>query len=259
MPWPPPPSMRANGPRRGTALQPLLAKNPDRRICALMARIEGGEKRDAGRVREWLARAVRAPRDQSGWRMASSPMSGGRSLRSPARSDAFEWRCRLISPGGSAGDASVRRGFGPQPGTGTVARKINKAKAPEDETKPVVSDPEAGGPITITIKAEESSVSPLPVKPQPPQPVEQPAKPVAPAPTAAEAEVVAVSPAPAAKPDAVAPEATAKQESRSSARSDAGEAATGSAEITERPPRSGFGTTPRKEGASGDLHSGSPA
>jgi HemY protein len=218
------------------ALQPLLDKNPTARICALMARIEGGEKRDAGRVREWLARAVRAPRDpvwiadgvvSNEWRPIS-PVTGAL--------DAFEWRVPPDRPSGSAGDPLFDEISALSHELETVARQINKAKAPEDETKPVVSDPEAGGPITITIKAEESSVSPLPVKPQPPKPVEEPAKPAAPAPTAAEAEVVAVSPAPAPKPDAAAPEAMAKQESRSSARGDAGEAATGAVEITE-PPR----------------------
>jgi HemY protein len=218
------------------ALQPLLDKNPTARICALMARIEGGEKRDAGRVREWLARAVRAPRDpvwiadgvvSNEWRPIS-PVTGAL--------DAFEWRVPPDRPSGSAGDPLFDEISALSHELETVARQINKAKAPEDEAKPVVSDPEAGGPITITIKAEESSVSPLPVKPQPPKPVEEPSKPAAPAPKAAEAEVVAVSPAPAPKPDAAAPEATAKQESRSSARSDAGEAATGAVEITE-PPR----------------------
>jgi HemY protein len=45
------------------ALEPLLEDAPSQRVCALMARIEGGESNDAGRVREWLARAVTAPRD----------------------------------------------------------------------------------------------------------------------------------------------------------------------------------------------------
>ena len=36
---------------------------PQARICGLMAEIEEGEFGDKGRAREWLARAVRAPRD----------------------------------------------------------------------------------------------------------------------------------------------------------------------------------------------------
>ncbi len=43
------------------ALAPFLDDEPSERICTLMARIEGGEYGDKGRVREWLARAVTAP------------------------------------------------------------------------------------------------------------------------------------------------------------------------------------------------------
>src|SRR5262249_15393201 len=44
------------------ALSPLLAREPQARVCALMAEIEDG-RGDKGRAREWLARAVRAPND----------------------------------------------------------------------------------------------------------------------------------------------------------------------------------------------------
>lgn len=45
------------------ALQPLLEDRLTRRVATLMARIEGEQHGDKGRVREWLARAVHAPRD----------------------------------------------------------------------------------------------------------------------------------------------------------------------------------------------------
>jgi HemY protein len=45
------------------ALKPLLEGRLTQRVCALMARIEGEQYRDAGRVREWLARAAGAARD----------------------------------------------------------------------------------------------------------------------------------------------------------------------------------------------------
>ncbi|MGE0239414.1 MAG: heme biosynthesis protein HemY [Parvibaculaceae bacterium] len=44
------------------ALAPLVAGEPQARVCALMAEIEDG-RGDKGRAREWLARAVRAPSD----------------------------------------------------------------------------------------------------------------------------------------------------------------------------------------------------
>lgn len=74
------------------ALLPLIAGNPSARVCALMARIEGGEKRDAGRVREWLTRAVRAPRDAT-W-IADGVSSDVWSPISPVtgKLDAFVWQ-----------------------------------------------------------------------------------------------------------------------------------------------------------------------
>ncbi|ODS02001.1 hypothetical protein AUC69_00450 [Methyloceanibacter superfactus] len=46
------------------ALAPYVEDRPSARICTLMARIEGGDG-DKGREREWLGRAVRAPRDRA--------------------------------------------------------------------------------------------------------------------------------------------------------------------------------------------------
>ncbi|MEZ5856677.1 MAG: heme biosynthesis HemY N-terminal domain-containing protein [Hyphomicrobiaceae bacterium] len=66
------------------ALAPLIEGGLTQRVCTLMARIEGGDNGDAGRVREWLARAVNAPRDPA-WTVdgvvtphwvAVSPVSG---------------------------------------------------------------------------------------------------------------------------------------------------------------------------------------
>lgn len=45
------------------ALAPLLDGRLTQRVCKLMARIEASEGGDKGRMREWLARAVNAPRD----------------------------------------------------------------------------------------------------------------------------------------------------------------------------------------------------
>lgn len=74
------------------ALKGLLDNRPTERVCMLMARIEGGEFGDKGRVREWLARAVRAPRDPS-W-TADGYVSDQWAPVSPitGRLDAFEWK-----------------------------------------------------------------------------------------------------------------------------------------------------------------------
>ena len=77
------------------ALEPLLVDRLSQRVCTLMARIEGGEHNNAGGVREWLARAVNAPRDPA-WTAdgviaerweAVSPVTGAL--------DAFQWKVPL--------------------------------------------------------------------------------------------------------------------------------------------------------------------
>ena len=87
------------------ALAPYLDGRPPARICALMARIEAGEFGDRGREREWLARAVRAPRDRAWiadgyvsdrW-LAISPVTGA--------VDAFEWKAPVDAIG--RGDDSL--------------------------------------------------------------------------------------------------------------------------------------------------------
>lgn len=45
------------------ALSAVLRTNPTERACLMMADLEEGEHRDMGRVREWLSRAVKAPKD----------------------------------------------------------------------------------------------------------------------------------------------------------------------------------------------------
>lgn len=82
-------------------LRGVLATEPSERAYLMMAEIEEGEHSDIGRARDWLGRAVRAPRDPA-W-MADgyvfdhwepvSPISG--------RLDAFEWKLPVERmPGG---------------------------------------------------------------------------------------------------------------------------------------------------------------
>ncbi|ESR22578.1 heme biosynthesis protein HemY [Lutibaculum baratangense] len=73
------------------ALEPLLRERPTRRTCMLMAEIEEGERGDAGRVREWLSRALHAPRDAA-W-VADGYVSEEWQPVSPVTGelDTFEW------------------------------------------------------------------------------------------------------------------------------------------------------------------------
>ena len=75
------------------ALKPLLdSARLTQRSATLMARIESGEHGDTGRVREWLARAVNAPRDPA-W-TADGVVSETWAPVSPVTGqlDAFQWR-----------------------------------------------------------------------------------------------------------------------------------------------------------------------
>ena len=74
------------------ALEPLLDDRLTPRVCTLMARIEGEQNSDAGRVREWLARAANAARDPA-W-TADGVVSDHWSAVSPVTGalDAFQWR-----------------------------------------------------------------------------------------------------------------------------------------------------------------------
>ncbi|MEC9367773.1 MAG: heme biosynthesis HemY N-terminal domain-containing protein [Pseudomonadota bacterium] len=77
--------------RARDALSPLLDRRPSARVCALMARIEDGENASTGRAREWMARAMRAPRDPA-W-IADGVASRRWAPVSPVtgRLDAYEW------------------------------------------------------------------------------------------------------------------------------------------------------------------------
>ncbi len=74
------------------ALAAHIDDRPPVRVCELMAEIEQGEYGDKGRAREWLSRAVRAPRDPA-W-IADGQTSKVWLPVSPVTGelDAFEWK-----------------------------------------------------------------------------------------------------------------------------------------------------------------------
>jgi HemY protein len=89
-------------PAARNALANYASNNPTQGVCLLMAEIEEGQNSDQGKAREWLARAVRAPRDPvwvadgitaDDWEPVS-PVTGAL--------DAFEWRVPLAAVAGKA-------------------------------------------------------------------------------------------------------------------------------------------------------------
>ncbi len=123
------------------ALEPYLSNTPPARVCRLMARIEAGQNRDAGRAREWLARAARGAPDPVWMAPDGSvsaewqPMSSGnrRSRRTrmeiASRRDA-EGRGRYH--GGDVGARSLfdRRGAL----AGCLQKKVIPASSPQEIT-----------------------------------------------------------------------------------------------------------------------------
>jgi HemY protein len=150
------------------ALLPLIAKNPTAKVCALMARIEGGEKRDAGRVREWLARAIRAPRDAV-W-MADGVVSNDWDPISPVSGalDAFEWRVPPDQSRAGLADALLDEVSALSQELDGVALKISETNIVDPAGKDAGA---ASQPLTITIVAED--VPAAQVKP-PVQPAKKP-------------------------------------------------------------------------------------
>jgi len=82
-----------------SVLAPYLDGRPPARVCTLMARIEAGELGDKGREREWLARALRAPRDRA-W-IADGYVSDRWLPVSPVTGavDGFEWKAPVDAIG----------------------------------------------------------------------------------------------------------------------------------------------------------------
>jgi len=85
-----------------SALANYSSANPTQTVCLLMAEIEEGQNADQGKAREWLARAVRAPRDPV-W-VADGITSDDWEPVSPVTGtlDAFEWRVPLSAVNGRA-------------------------------------------------------------------------------------------------------------------------------------------------------------
>ncbi len=91
------------------ALEPLLGDGVTERVCTLMARIEGEEHNDAGRVREWLSRAVDAGRDPA-W-TADGVVSERWAPVSPVTGalDAYQWKVPLETSQGNDAAIALRK------------------------------------------------------------------------------------------------------------------------------------------------------
>ncbi len=92
-----------------STLAPLLKDRLTQRICTLMARIENEDGENKGLVREWLARAVTAPKDPA-W-TADGVVSNSWQPTSPVTGtlDAFQWRVPVEVSEKSANDLLAQK------------------------------------------------------------------------------------------------------------------------------------------------------
>jgi len=153
-------------------LRAVLEARPTQRAILMMADLDEAEHGDDGRMREWLARAVRAPRDPA-WTADGivsehwepvSPVSG--------RLDAFEWKVPVEALGGpTAGPTIDEALFAPPPPPKVVAAPMRPAPepvpaaAPSPSPAPPAEAPAAAAPAAAT---ETATARPGPA----PRPVE---------------------------------------------------------------------------------------
>lgn len=176
--------------RARATLKPLLAGGASVRACLLMAELEEAEHGATGRVREWLARATRAPRDAAWvadglvsdhW-LPVSPISG--------RLDAFVWTvppATLGSQGSHLDD--------------DVLADLDEPSAPLLEGKAEVAE-------AVTVPPAAGLAPPVAEAPKPAPKVEtKPEPPAAAAPAPAEpiVEIVPVTAKPTAQQGKPAP------------------------------------------------------
>ena len=155
----------------------------------LLADIEEAETGDEGKVRQWLARALRAPRDPA-W-VADNVVSGHWAPVSPVtgRLDAFEWRApverlgRLID-GDDAPESTAPAPAIPAPAAGERPNEAAEAEIIEAKAGPVepARESRAAGEAELEKlpagkpDAEKSAPEPMAAVAEPPK--SSPAKPV---------------------------------------------------------------------------------
>ncbi|MEJ2517198.1 MAG: heme biosynthesis HemY N-terminal domain-containing protein [Methyloceanibacter sp.] len=146
--------------RAREVLQPYLEDAPSARICTLMARIEGGSG-DKGREREWLARALRAPRDRA-W-IADGYVSDRWLPVSPVTGivDAFEWKAPADALGRPDETVQIDEWTGPPRDASAMLRESQPVLPPEahDEPAPTQDDSKGESAPVIEGMVKEIAVS----------------------------------------------------------------------------------------------------
>jgi HemY protein len=212
------------------ALDPLLEDNPTQRACTLIARIEGEDSNDAGRVREWLGRATTAARDPA-W-TADGVVSERWAPTSPVTGalDVFQWKVPPETTSESDAALALKKieelvVLGTQPSTAptktddagptgkAMTRHTGGASSAEHPSETAnsglrVRKPDANRPITVEVepvngRAEPKAASTSPTSPaEPAVPLHGPRRPSFGAGRETASDAVVSAPAEVAKRDA---------------------------------------------------------
>jgi HemY protein len=150
------------------ALKPLLDGRLTPRVCTLMARIEGEQYGDAGRVREWLARAVTVPRDPA-W-TADGVASDRWSPISPVTGELDAMRWRVPTGTGSGGSAAEDLAARLQVLAGVAGRsQARPDAAPDAVVEPAPAPADIAAVSARREAAPAAAVAQAPARLEPPQ------------------------------------------------------------------------------------------
>ncbi|WP_161142853.1 heme biosynthesis protein HemY, partial [Propylenella binzhouense] len=139
------------------AILPVIRTRPTQNALILMAEIEEAETGDRGRAREWLARAVHAPRDAAWiadgivlehWAPAS-PVTG--------RLDAVEWRVPVESLAGPEAFHIDEADLAPPP--------LPAPAEPEDVSDEAIPPAVAATETALIVEPEAADAAPAPPRP----------------------------------------------------------------------------------------------
>ncbi len=159
----------------------LIRLDPREGAFLLMADIEEADTGEEGRVRQWLARALRAPRDPA-W-VADGYVSDRWAPFSPVtgRIDAFEWRTPVERVAQALEIEGARETLPELPRAAPVEPALPAGPVVEAEVAPAPAAPQAAAPTAapapIPAPASPSVAEPVPPAPAPATKAETPAAP----------------------------------------------------------------------------------
>ncbi|KZM50459.1 heme biosynthesis HemY N-terminal domain-containing protein [Labrenzia sp. OB1] len=141
-------------------LKKVLQSEPSRKAFLLMAEVEEAEHGDRGRMRDWLARAIKAPLDKV-W-MADGVVSADWQAVSPVtgKLDAFNW----VTPGGLSDEESVLLEDSVFEAPALPAAAVAAASSSLGSSEAKADKP---GDDLETVDLTPEPVSPKPVAPKP--------------------------------------------------------------------------------------------